>query len=155
MRELSFRWRNIRSVVDELGLMTTTTKIRVRSCDRQPVDLNFLVCSLVARRCDRRSLDLVIVELSRSIVISFGPPSMSRRGVVHTWYVSVQTELSKSGSGRTYSRLSRSFPLESDAKKYAAMVIREGRAVTAGTINPKSPKVVIPSSGIRRWIEDR
>ena len=98
------------------------------------------------------SHELAIVGPSHPLVIPSGPPKMSRRRVVHTWYVSVQAKLSESGSGRTYSRLSLSFLLESDAKKYAATKIREGRAVTAGTINPEAPKVVIPSAEILRWI---
>ncbi len=78
---------------------------------------------------------------------------MSRETVVHSWYVSYEVRGDgKGAAGRTYSRISRSFVSEPDAKKYAASKVAEGRAVTAGTINPHFPKTVVPPSQICRWI---
>ncbi len=78
---------------------------------------------------------------------------MSRETVVHCWYVSYEVRGDGKGAAeRTYSRISRSFVSEPDAKKYAASKVAEGRAVTAGTINPHFPKTVVPPSQICRWI---
>jgi hypothetical protein len=46
------------------------------------------------------------------------------------------------------------FASEAEAKKFARAMLDEGRIVIAGTINPHSPKQLILSQDIDRWLAE-
>ena len=50
-------------------------------------------------------------------------------------------------------RATRTFKDESDAKRFAHEVIKNGWSATAGTLNPHAPKKTIASTQILEWIE--
>jgi hypothetical protein len=67
------------------------------------------------------------------------------------WYVSYTV---KSDDGpRRYARRTRTFETEEHAKLFAREISISNRRITAGTINPHSPKKVIPASGVAAWAE--
>jgi hypothetical protein len=71
-----------------------------------------------------------------------------------TWYVSFDVrkrDLKQKVRGR---RLSQMFAGEAEAKKFARAMLDEGRIVVAGTINPHSPKQLILSQDIDRWLTE-
>ncbi|WJR76795.1 hypothetical protein [Bradyrhizobium sp. NP1] len=72
-----------------------------------------------------------------------------------TWYVSfgVPKKLRKSSAQR-YPRLSESFPTELDAQNFARQKFEQGYVVTAGTINPCTPRRAIPSTVIHHWFAE-
>jgi len=72
----------------------------------------------------------------------------------HTWYVTF--ELQKRGllsTKRRSPRATRTFATEAEAKNFARQKFDEGLVVFAGTINPQSPKQLVPSSKIPDWLE--
>jgi hypothetical protein len=71
----------------------------------------------------------------------------------YTWYVTF--ELRKRGGlpARRSPRATRTFDTETEAKNFARAKFNEGLIVYAGTINPHSPRQVIPSSSIPFWLE--
>ena len=70
----------------------------------------------------------------------------------HIWYVSIYVpHQDKIGH---YSRRSRTFASESEAKQFAAAKIAAGADVSAGTLNPFAPKRVIGPSGIESWLSE-
>ncbi|WP_424630577.1 hypothetical protein [Bradyrhizobium sp. SYSU BS000235] len=50
-------------------------------------------------------------------------------------------------------RLTRTFATETEAKHFAREKFDQGLVVTAGTLNPFSPKQIIPPSNISTWLE--
>jgi hypothetical protein len=51
-------------------------------------------------------------------------------------------------------RETRTFVAEAEAKLFARSKLAEGLVVFAGTINPHTPKRVVPSSHIQAWLAD-
>ena len=70
----------------------------------------------------------------------------------HIWYVSICVpDQEKTGH---YSRRSRTFASESEAKQFAAARIAAGADVSAGTLNPFAPKRVVGPSEIEGWLSE-
>ena len=69
----------------------------------------------------------------------------------HIWYVSIYVPEEKNGH---YSRRSRTFASESEAKQFAAARIAAGDDVSAGTLNPFMPKRVVGPSEIESWLSE-
>jgi hypothetical protein len=70
-----------------------------------------------------------------------------------TWYVSIHLpDDQKTGH---YSRRSETFCSESDAKQFAASKIVAGKEISAGTLNPFTPKRIIKPSEIDKWLSER
>jgi hypothetical protein len=74
--------------------------------------------------------------------------------VAVTWYVSFDVRKRKLPSVRGR-RASRVFTTEAEAKMFARAKLDEGLIVVAGTINPHSPKQLIPSEDIDRWLAEQ
>ena len=72
--------------------------------------------------------------------------------IPNTWYVAISIPYKKKTGN--YSRRSRTFASESDAKLYAAAKIAEGVELSAGTINPVVPKRTIGPSQIEQWLAE-
>lgn len=70
-----------------------------------------------------------------------------------TWYVSVH--LPKAQKTGHYSRRSETFASEAEAKKFAASKIAVGTEISAGTLNPVTPKRVIKPSEIEKWVSEK
>jgi hypothetical protein len=70
--------------------------------------------------------------------------------IPNTWYVSIHIpHQEKTGH---YSRRSRSFADESEAKRFAAGKIAAGVEVSAGTLNPVVPRRIVGPSEIESWL---
>jgi hypothetical protein len=57
------------------------------------------------------------------------------------------------GEKRPYSRKTRTFQSEIEAKDFAKEKLQDSRTVNAGTLNPFLPKRVITSAQIYEWLE--
>ena len=69
------------------------------------------------------------------------------------WYVSIHLpEEQKTGH---YSRRSETFPSEAEAKAFAAGKIAAGTEISAGTLNPVTPKRIIKPSEIEKWLAEK
>jgi hypothetical protein len=71
----------------------------------------------------------------------------------YTWYVTFEVQKRGGLPRRRSPRATRNFETETEAKDFARAKFNEGLIVYAGTINPYSPKQLIPSSNIPSWIE--
>lgn len=71
----------------------------------------------------------------------------------NTWYVSVYVP--REDTGGHYSRHSHTFASEDDAKQFATARLAEGVEVSAGTLNPVTPKRIIGPSRIEQWLEEK
>jgi hypothetical protein len=71
----------------------------------------------------------------------------------YTWYVTFEVQKRGMLPRRRSPRATRKFETETEAKDFARTKHNEGLIVFAGTINPYSPKQLIPSSSIPSWIE--
>jgi hypothetical protein len=70
----------------------------------------------------------------------------------NTWFVSICVPYQeKTGH---YTRRSRAFASETEAKEFAAARIAEGAEVSAGTLNPHVPKRIIGPSEIESWLAE-
>ncbi|SHN74961.1 hypothetical protein [Bradyrhizobium erythrophlei] len=70
-----------------------------------------------------------------------------------TWYVSIHLpEEQKTGH---YSRRSETFANEAEAKQFAASKIAAGTEISAGTLNPVTPKRIIKPSEIEKWLAEK
>jgi len=70
-----------------------------------------------------------------------------------TWYVSYVA--SGDLSVERAHRATRTFADEAEARTFARTRFEAGdRTLVAGTINPVTPKRVLPSSGIPDWLDD-
>jgi len=70
----------------------------------------------------------------------------------HIWYVSICVPHQEK-TGR-YSRRSRTFASESEAKQFAAARIAGGADVSAGTLNLFASKRVVAPSEIESWLSE-
>jgi hypothetical protein len=70
-----------------------------------------------------------------------------------TWYVTFEVQKRGALPRRRSPRATRTFETETEAKNFAWAKFNEGLIVYAGTINPYSPKQIIPSSSIPFWLE--
>jgi hypothetical protein len=71
----------------------------------------------------------------------------------NTWYVSIHLpEDQKTGH---YSRRSETFCSEAEAKQFAASQMASGTEISAGTLNPVTPKRIIRPSEIEKWLSER
>ena len=70
------------------------------------------------------------------------------------WYVTF--EIRKRGilPKQRSPRETRTFATEAEAKIFARSKLEEGLTVFAGTINPHTPKRLVPSSQIYNWLAD-
>ena len=69
------------------------------------------------------------------------------------WYVSIHLpEHQKTGH---YSRRSETFVSESEAKQFAATKVVAGTEISAGTLNPVTPKRIIRPSEIEKWLSEK
>ena len=73
--------------------------------------------------------------------------------IPNTWYVAIYVSHQEK-AGR-YSRRSRTFASESEAKRFAAGKIAAGTEISAGTLNPVTPKRIIKPSEIEKWISGK
>ena len=71
----------------------------------------------------------------------------------HTWYVSFETPPAQAGEKRPYSRMTRTFQNEGEAKDFAREKLQISRDVSAGTLNPFLPKRVITSAQVYEWLK--
>jgi hypothetical protein len=71
----------------------------------------------------------------------------------HTWYVTFEVQKRGVLPRRRSPRATRKFETETEAKDFARAKFNEGLIVYAGTINPYSPRQLIPSSSIPSWTE--
>jgi hypothetical protein len=71
----------------------------------------------------------------------------------HIWYVTFQVPRRGILPRKRNPRETRTFATETEAKNFARTKLDEGLMVHAGTINPHSPKAIIPPGGILRWLE--
>ena len=71
---------------------------------------------------------------------------------VATWFVTYQPAGSTSRKG--YRRKSMQFSNEQDAKAFAKDRLAEGLELTAGTLNPHSPKRFIGAARILDWLNE-
>jgi hypothetical protein len=71
----------------------------------------------------------------------------------HIWYVSFEVPRAPTGEKRPYSRKTRTFQSEMDAKTFAKEKLQVSLNVNAGTLNPFLPKRVITSAQIYQWLE--
>jgi hypothetical protein len=71
----------------------------------------------------------------------------------HTWYISFETPAARPGEKRPYSRTTRTFQNEDEAKDFAREKLQISRDVSAGTLNPFLPKRVITSAQVDEWLE--
>jgi hypothetical protein len=70
----------------------------------------------------------------------------------NTWYVSIcLPDREKTGH---YSRRSQTFASETEAKQFAAAKVAAGTEVSAGTLNPVTPKRIIEPSKIEVWLAE-
>jgi hypothetical protein len=60
----------------------------------------------------------------------------------------------RKASAQRRSRQTESFPTELDAQSFARRKFEQGYSVTAGTINPCTPRRAIPSTLIRDWLAE-
>ena len=70
-----------------------------------------------------------------------------------TWYVSIH--LPQDQKTGHYSRRSETFGSESEAKQFAASKVAAGTEISAGTLNPFTPKRIIKPSEIEKWISEK
>ena len=73
--------------------------------------------------------------------------------IPNTWYISVYVP--REDTGGHYSRRSRTFTSEHEAKQFARTRLAEGIEVSAGTLNPVRPKRIIGPSQIEQWLSER
>ncbi|WP_342726721.1 hypothetical protein AAFG07_07710 [Bradyrhizobium sp. B097] len=72
-----------------------------------------------------------------------------------TWYVSFEVPKKvRKASAQRHPRRSESFPTELDAQRFARQKFEQGYVVTAGTINPCTPRRAIPSILIHHWFAE-
>jgi hypothetical protein len=70
-----------------------------------------------------------------------------------TWYVTFEHKRGILPKQRS-PRQTKTFATEAEAKIFARAKLEEGLAVFAGTINPHSPKRLIPAAEIQVWLGD-
>jgi hypothetical protein len=73
--------------------------------------------------------------------------------IPNTWYVSVYVP--REDTSGHYSRRSRTFTSEDDAKQFARSRLEAGVEVSAGTLNPVQPKRIIGPLQIEEWLLEK
>lgn len=71
----------------------------------------------------------------------------------HNWYVTFQVQKRGTLPKARHPRLTKTFETECEAKDFARAKFHQGLTVTAGTINPFSPKQIVPPSAIANWLD--
>jgi hypothetical protein len=71
-----------------------------------------------------------------------------------TWYVTFEVRKRGLLPKQRSPRETKTFATEAEARIFARSRLDEGLVVFAGTINPQSPKQLIPSSRIHVWLAD-
>jgi len=71
-----------------------------------------------------------------------------------TWYVTFEVQKRGLLPKRRSPRETRTFATEAEAKQFARARLDEGLSVFAGTLNPYSPKRVIPSQRVPGWLAE-
>jgi hypothetical protein len=71
-----------------------------------------------------------------------------------SWYVTFEIPTRGVLPKRRSPRETRTFDTEADAKEFARGKLSDGMIVFAGTINPHSPRQIIPSNRIHDWLAD-
>jgi hypothetical protein len=67
------------------------------------------------------------------------------------WYVSYTMQSDR--RSRRYERFTKTFDSEENAKLFARKIAANGLRLTAGTINPHSPKRIVPTTKIATWLD--
>jgi hypothetical protein len=70
------------------------------------------------------------------------------------WYVTFEVRKRGILPRQRSPRETRTFVTEAEAKAFARSKLEEGLTVYAGTINPHTPKQLVPSSQIYVWLAD-
>ncbi|MBR1159700.1 hypothetical protein [Bradyrhizobium elkanii] len=71
------------------------------------------------------------------------------------WYVSFEVpKRIRKASAQRQPRQSETFPTEFDAQRFARQKFEQGYIVTAGTINPCTPRRAISSAVIQHWLAE-
>jgi hypothetical protein len=70
----------------------------------------------------------------------------------HTWYVTFEVPTDGTLPRRRHPRLTQTFETEAAAKDFARTKFNEGLIVTAGTVLPHLPRVLILSVEIPAWL---
>jgi len=70
----------------------------------------------------------------------------------HTWYVTFEVQKRGTLPRPRHPRLTQGFATEAEAQAFAREKFDQGLVVTAGTLNPYSPKQTIPASSIPGWL---
>jgi hypothetical protein len=73
------------------------------------------------------------------------------------WYVSYRSNITpkRNDGERRFTRATRKFKAEAEAKQFAQEIIDKGWSAIAGTLNPHTPKKTVPSTRILDWIADK
>jgi hypothetical protein len=71
-----------------------------------------------------------------------------------TWYVTFEARRRGLFPKPRSPRETKTFATEAEAKIFARAKLDEGLVVFAGTINPHSPKQIISSKHVLRWLAD-
>jgi len=77
--------------------------------------------------------------------------------ITNRWYVSLQapSEWRPNSSRAAFSRKTKSFLTEGEAKQFAKAMQSDGFKVSAGTLNPHQPRRrITTASEINQWIEE-
>jgi hypothetical protein len=126
----------------------------------------------VSYRADRHLIDLMLAHVSkdktegaynRALHIDRWPIYRWRLGCEadakvatmarhQAWFVTYKPVGSTSRKG--YRRSSKQFASEQDAKAFAKDRLAEGSEITAGTLNPHSPKRFIGAARILDWLNE-
>jgi hypothetical protein len=69
----------------------------------------------------------------------------------NSWYVSYTVKTDR--SPRRYARRTRTFDTEEHAKPFVREIADSNLRITAGTINPHSPKRIISTTKMGTWLE--
>ncbi len=67
------------------------------------------------------------------------------------WYVSYTVQSDR--SPRRSARFTKAFDTEEHAKLFARKIVANSLRLTAGTINPHSPKRIVSTAEIATWLE--
>ena len=72
-----------------------------------------------------------------------------------TWFVSFRPkDADRRPEANGQRRMSETFATEAEAKAFAAERLADSTDITAGTLNPVTPKRTLGSAGIRAWLDD-
>jgi len=70
-----------------------------------------------------------------------------------TWYVTFEVQKHRGMLPKPrHPRLTKTFETETEAKLFAKEKLDQGLVVTVGTLNPHTPKQIIPSTAISIWL---